>query len=143
MQESFASDSKELRALKLGEILEVFEGPRKENLGNAMRARGRAHSDAAVGWFTVTSKQGEAFASRGSSTYTCTANIALTDTLNIKDCKVVRKVEKGETLTVLEGPIEHEESSVTRIRVRAQKDSVEGWITTTGNAGTSYAKETG
>jgi len=44
---------------------------------------------------------------------------------------------------VLEGPIEDEGAGVTRIRARAPKDSMEGWVTTKGNAGSLYAQETG
>merc|ERR1711884_596198 len=62
---------------------------------------------------------------------------------NIKTCKVTRKLDKGEMLSVLEGPIEDENSGVTRIRVETMKDKAEGWVTTKGNAGTTYARERG
>mmetsp|Transcript_141276 Transcript_141276/g.439060 ORF Transcript_141276/g.439060 Transcript_141276/m.439060 type:complete len:1297 (+) Transcript_141276:2158-6048(+) len=144
LQDAFASEgSGEVRTVKPAEVLEVIEGPRKEVLGNALRARGKATSDGAVGWFTVRSKQGEDTVQPGKSTFTCTQSIALTSEMSIKDCKVLRKLDKGEAVTVLEGPLEDETAGVSRIRARAAKDDMEGWVTTKGNAGSVYIEETG
>jgi len=144
LQDDFASQgSIEVRSLRPGEVVEVLEGPRQEVLGNAIRARGKVESDGAEGWFTVKDKQGDDCAKQGTLTFTCISGIALTSDLNIKDCRVLRKLEKAETLLVLEGPIEDEGAGVTRIRARASKDSMEGWVTTKGNAGSLYAQETG
>jgi len=63
--------------------------------------------------------------------------------VNIKDCKVLRKLDKGEVLMVLEGPIDDEAAGVSRIRAKAAKDDMEGWVTTKGNAGSVYATESG
>merc|ERR1712000_479375 len=62
---------------------------------------------------------------------------------DIKDCKVLRKLDRGEVLSVLEGPIEDGNSGVQRIRVSATKDKAEGWVTVKGNAGSVYCEETG
>jgi len=144
MQDGFPTDdSKEVRSVKSGEVIEVLEGPRKEVLNNTVRARVKAVSDGATGWFTMTSRRGQSFARQGQSTFTCKAGVALTDGKNIKDCKVLRKLDKGEVLTVLEGPIDDPDAGVARIRAKARKDSAEGWVTTRGNAGSVYAEETG
>jgi len=144
LQDGFTSkDCKEVRSLRPGEVVEVLEGPRQEVLGNAIRARGKAESDGKEGWFTVKNKQGEECAKQGQSTFSCISGIALTSDKNIKDCKVLRKLDKNETLVVLEGPIQDEGAGVTRIRARAPKDNLEGWVTTKGNAGSLYARETG
>jgi len=132
-----------VRSLRPGEVVEVLEGPRQEVLGNALRARGKVELDGATGWFTIKNKQGEECAKQGKSTFTCISGIALTSDRNIKDCKVLRKLDKGEELLVLEGPIQDEGAGVTRIRARAPKDNMEGWVTTKGNAGSLYAEETG
>jgi len=132
-----------VRSLRAGEVVEVLEGPRQEIVGNAIRARGKVESDGATGWFTIKDKQGDDCAKQGKTTFTCISGIALTNDRNIKDCKVLRKLDKGENLVVLEGPIEDEGAGVTRIRARAPKDSMEGWVTTKGNAGSLYAQETG
>jgi hypothetical protein len=143
MQDGFASEgTNELRALKPYEVIEVLEGPKKEIVGSALRAKGKA-SDGTVGWFTIKSKQGNDLAQPGKSTWSCTSAIALTDNMDIKACKVIRKLQKGEILSVLEGPTADANSGVERIRVKAKKDDKEGWVTTKGNAGTKYAEETG
>jgi len=63
----------------------------------------------------------------------------MTDNLDIKDCKVIRKLAVGESFTVLEGPVQEGEAGITRVRAKASKDDQEGWVTTKGNAGTVYA----
>jgi len=88
-------------------------------------------------------KQGEAFAEPGRSCYTIVAAIALTDAMDIKNCKVLRKLDRGEVLMALEGPTDDGNSGVQRIRVSAMKDKAEGWVTIKGNAGSVYAEETG
>jgi len=144
MQDRFTTDGCiEVRAVKPGEVLEVVEGPRKEVLGNAIRAQGKAVSDGAVGWFTVRSKQGEDCVQHTKSTFSCRQGIALTNDMNIKECSVLRKLDKGEALVVLEGPVEDEAAGVTRIRAKATKDNMEGWVTTKGNAGSVYVEESG
>lgn len=144
LQDGFVGeDSSEVRAVKANEVLELLEGPRKEVVGTAMRAKGKALSDGVVGWFTVKSKHGIDHVQPGKSTYTCMSSIALTDSIDIKNCKVVRKLSKGEGLTVLEGPVEDEKTSVPRIRAKAALDGAEGWVTVRGNAGSVYAEETG
>merc|ERR1719323_2674911 len=44
---------------------------------------------------------------------------------------------------VLEGPTEDPSAGVTRIRAKAAKDDMEGWVTTKGNAGSVYVEESG
>lgn len=144
IQDNFVSEgAADIGTLKAGDVFEVVEGPRKEVVGNAIRARGKAVSDGATGWFTVKNKQGVECVKHGKSTFTCTSGIALTNDMNIKDCKVLRKLDKGEVLMVVEGPIDDDAAGVTRIKVKASKDEMEGWVTTKGNAGSVYATESG
>lgn len=144
MQDGFPSEGcNEVRTLKVDEVVEVIEGPRKEVVGNAIRARGKAASDGATGWFTVKSRQGDVLAQPGRSTYRCIQGIALTDGLNIKECKVIRKLDKAEVVLALEGPVDDVASGLTRIKAKVMKDNAEGWLTIKGNAGTSYAEESG
>lgn len=144
MSDGFPSEGgAEIRGLRAGEVVELLEGPRKEVPNNAMRARCKAVSDGATGWFTVKTKQGQECAKQGKSTFTCKSSIALTNDKNIKECKVLRKLDKGEVLLVLEGPMDDEVAGVTRIKAKAKKDDAEGWVTTKGNAGSIYVEETG
>lgn len=144
MQDCFASEGgKDMDVLRSNEVLEVLEGPRREEMGNAVRAYGKTTTDGATGWFTVASRQGEECAKPGQSTYTCRAAIALTSAQDIATCEVLRKLDRGELLTVLEGPLSDEASGVQRIKAKSGKDGAEGWVTLKGNAGTVYVEETG
>merc|ERR1719343_1509378 len=64
----------------------------------------------------------------------------MTDNMEIKDCKVLRKLALGELFTVEEGPVDDAEAGITRVKGKAVKDGQIGWITLKGNAGTKYAE---
>jgi len=134
----FKIDGQEpVRTCKPDEVLELVEGPRKEAFEPALRVRGKACSDGAIGWFTVRDKTGVVTAEKDEKFYTCSQSVAMTDNQDIKDCKVIRKLAVGESFTLVEGPIQ--EGGITRVRAKASKDDQEGWVTTQGNAGTVYA----
>jgi len=140
LEQGFKSEDQELvRTLKADEVLELVEGPRKETFPPALRVRGKACSDGATGWFTVRDKAGTAFAEADGKYYSCTTSVAMTDEQDIKNCNVVRKLDKGEMFIALEGPVDDKDAGITRVRGRTLKDDKVGWITTKGNAGTIYA----
>jgi len=64
----------------------------------------------------------------------------MTDELDIKSCKVMRKLTEGEVFAVLDGPVNDKDAGITRVKGKAMKDETEGWITIKGNAGTVYAE---
>lgn len=134
-----------VRVLKAEEVIEVLEGPRKDCLEPVMRVKCKATSDGAVGWLTMSSSSssssGPAAEQKENKFFICTSGIAMTDCQNIRQCKVMRKLEVGEVVRVLEGPATDTDAGVTRIRVTSTKDGVEGWVTVKGNAGTTYAEE--
>lgn len=143
MHDAFSKEgAKLLKTLAAHEVIEVLEGPRRESAETSLRAQAKA-ADGTVGWFTVRSCQGEDTAQPGNGCYVTKSSIALTDGLNIKSCKVLRKLEQGETVECVEGPVDDAEAGCTRIRVVANKDGKEGWVTTKGNAGSLYAVESG
>jgi len=140
LEENFRSGtSSVVKKVLADEVLEVLEGPRKEEFGETMRAKCKAARDGAVGYFTVTSGDGKPNAEEGEKYFICTAAIALTDAKDIKQCKVLRKLEVGEVILAQEGPMEGE-GGVTRIRGMCMKDRSPGWVTIKGNAGTVYAE---
>merc|ERR1712137_657253 len=53
----------------------------------------------------------------------------------------LRKLEKGEVIEVIEGPTEEGESR--RVKAIAMKDDLEGYITVSGNGGTTFLQEGG
>merc|ERR1719369_1245538 len=65
----------------------------------------------------------------------------MTDNVDIKDCKVMRKLVVGELFTIEEGPHEEKDAGVTRVKGKTLKDEQVGWITIKGNAGTVYAEQ--
>jgi len=137
-KEAKGEDPTEVRQLKVDEVIEVLEGPRLEKMLDIQRAKCKACKDGKEGWFTVMDKQGNAFAKVG-SIYKVTVVVALTDDLDIKACKVLRKLEAGELLSLVEGP--SKDGEIFRVLVTAMKDGKEGWVTLKGNAGTQYVTE--
>jgi len=129
-----------VRTLKSDEVLELLEGPRKESFGPGQRIRAKATSDGVTGWLTASDKRGTVFAEADGRSYTCTSSIAMTDNMDIKACKVIRKLAVDEVFIAEEGPIEEKEAGVTRVKGRAAKDDAVGWVTIKGNAGTVYAE---
>eukprot|EP00930_Biecheleria_cincta_P057709 TRINITY_DN4359_c0_g2_i1.p1 TRINITY_DN4359_c0_g2~~TRINITY_DN4359_c0_g2_i1.p1 ORF type:complete len:2005 (+),score=603.41 TRINITY_DN4359_c0_g2_i1:55-6069(+) len=129
-----------VRSLKPGEVLEMLAGPQKETFEPSLKAKGKALSDSAVGWFDIRDKEGTIFAEAEGKFYTCTSSVAMTDNLDIKDCNVVKKLAVGELFAVEEGPVDEPGSGVSRVKGKSCEDDKVGWITIKGNAGTVYAK---
>jgi len=129
-----------IRTLKVDEVIELIEGPRKETFPPALRIRVKAVSDGATGWLTAKDQKGVQFAEQDVKYYSCTTSVAMTDDADIKNCKVVRKLIVGELFTVEEGPNEDKEAGISRVKGKALNDEKEGWITIKGNAGTIYAE---
>lgn len=127
-----------VRTLKADEVLELLQGPKKEATGPALRLKAKAALDGATGWLTARNKRGTVFAEAEDKYYSCLAVIAMTDSQDIKQCKVVRKLAVGELFVVEEGPTE--EADVVRVKGKSLKDDAVGWVTVKGNAGTLYAE---
>lgn len=62
---------------------------------------------------------------------------------NIKGSEVVRRIKKGDIFEILEGPRKEETAGILRVKGKAVKDGVSGWITVAGNQGTVYLKDGG
>jgi Ca2+-binding EF-hand superfamily protein len=73
------------------------------------------------------------------------AETALSSGMSIKDKenKTVRRLEVGEVVDVLEGPVEDETAGVMRVHAKAMKDGAEGWASLKGNQGTIYLADGG
>jgi len=140
LEKDFKPESEAARTLKAEEILELLEGPRKEPIPDAVRARVKASSDDATGWVTLSGRCGTVFAEPNKKLFIVTGSVAMTDAQNIKDCKVVRKLAVGELFDTIGEPAEDTESGVWRVEGVAKKDGKKGWCTTKGNAGTVYAE---
>jgi len=142
LEKEFKSSGEDgtLRTLKADEVLELLEGPKKETYEPVLRVKGKASKDDALGWFTARDKTGTVFAEADGKYYTCVASVAMTDSQDIKDCKVLRKLAKDELFLVEAEPIVEEGSGITRVQGKTLKDDLTGWVTLKGNAGTAYAE---
>lgn len=70
--------------------------------------------------------------------FLATASVTVTDTFEVKGGKTLRKLEVGELVEASEEPMPEESAKVLRVKAKAQKDGTEGYITISGNQGTTY-----
>jgi len=139
LSEAFDGGSAEVRKMKVGEVFEVIEGPRKEESHDIQRVRGKAQKDGKTGWFTLRDATGFETLEL-TKLLVCKQSIAVTTSLDISEGKAIRKLDVGESLEPLEEEQVDEKKNLTRIRVRATRDAQEGWVTIKGNQGTAYAE---
>jgi len=66
----------------------------------------------------------------------------ITEDISLKS-KIIRRLEEGEVLEVITGPTKEADSVIARLRVKAMKDGVDGWVTPVGNQGTVFLEEGG
>jgi len=60
-----------------------------------------------------------------------------------EDSRTKRRLDDGEVLELLEGPVLDDDVGLTRVRVSAVRDALEGWATVVGNAGSIFLEEGG
>merc|ERR1740129_929818 len=135
LQRRFSSVGAEtLRMLAKDEAVEILEGPKDERFDALVRAKGKALSDGAIGWVTVREKVLKSW----TPFYKCTNSTVIQDSHLVKGAQTMRKLEVGEVIEVLEGPMVEKDLDVLRIRGRAEKDGAVGWVTLKGNQGTPF-----
>jgi len=135
LQQRFASEGAELvRMLAQDEAIVLVEGPKQEKAQPETRLKGRALSDGAVGWITLHAQK----VKRWSPLYKCVKVAEIHDSRVASEGKVLRELAVGETIEHLEGPVECGEEM--RMRGRAEKDSVTGWVTIRDGAGSVFIK---
>jgi len=141
LQEKFDPRSQIIRRLAFGEVFELLSGPRRQPTLQTTRIKGNAVQDGATGWVTLKDLQGtENFQSI--KLFECKSSIAVTAEFDSSGCEQLRKLDVGELVEQLEAPQSDEQPQISRIRVRARRDSVEGWTTITGAQGTVYLEQT-
>lgn len=128
-------------ALVGGDVVEVLEGPRREDPREIARVRGKALRDGKAGWTTLKDSRSLGPCFELARTMVCKASTALTSEFDVRTCKAIRKLEPGEVLEQIEPAREDEDTKMTRVRVRCSSDGNEGWATAKGNAGTIYISE--
>jgi len=134
LHRKFQSDSEAVRTLAKDEAVELIEGPKEERSDALVRVKGRAVTDGAVGWVTMKDR----FLGPWSPHYRCSNATVINDALSVKNAVTIRKLEVGETVEVIEGPILESSLDVMRVRARADLDGAVGWVTLKGNQGTPF-----
>jgi len=124
-------DSKAVRKLVVGEIVEVLEHKDDETAGakSMARVRCRALQDGKEGWVTLKGNQGTSFLERAPKPYyVCQEDTQLQAAFESSSADA-SKVSAGEVLEVLEGPRQEAPMETLRVRGKAPKDGKSGWVT--------------
>merc|ERR1712048_599642 len=122
----------------MSEVVEVVEGPSKEEGVNVQRVKVQAVNDSALGWATIAGNQGTPFLEPGGNIMTCVKETTITDGFSITDSKTVRRLNIKEAVEILEFGKTDSSTGIKRVRAKAKEDGVTGWITVCGNQGTSF-----
>jgi len=142
-------ETRTLRRMEVGEVVEVLEGPIEDGSAGVMRIRAKAMKDGVEGWVTLKGNQGTVYLKDGGSLFKVVKETIMTPAFELdavvdKDASKkakdpTRKLKEGELLEVREFPKKEEKSGLTRMKCRAKSDGLVGWVTTVGNAGTIFA----
>merc|ERR1712003_222765 len=97
-------------------------------------------SDGASGWVTICGNQGTPFLEPDGNVYECVKDVQMETSHNATDGQLVRCIEKGEIVEILEFPEKFGKLDVKRVRARAKRDGVTGWITMVGEKKETYLK---
>merc|ERR1712217_269093 len=125
IRKNSVDESSQIRQLAKGEVVEATGEPKEEKVEDVIRIKGRCLSDGSVGWMTMKGQEMVAW----TPNYKCLSAPVIQDALGVKSAKTIRKTEVGEIIELVAGPEEDKTVGAMRIRGRAQKDGVVGWIT--------------
>lgn len=141
-------ESKTMRRLDVGEVVEVLEGPMEEAAVKVLRARVRLTKDDLEGWVTVAGNQGTTFLEEGGNLFKVVTETILTDSFALDGSSakessrkpLTRKLKVGEVVEVREWAKKEEKSGLMRMKCRVLSDGGTGWVTTVGNQGTIFVE---
>jgi len=133
-------DSKTLRKLEVGELVQILEIA-KEGMG-LERVRCLALQDAKEGWVTLKGNQGTTFLDKSPKPYFCCEE----EVVMVKDFEStsaeICKLPVGSVLEVMEGPRKEPPLELQRVKGKAPKDGKIGWVTLKDAAGTTFLEPT-
>mmetsp|Transcript_107893 Transcript_107893/g.292542 ORF Transcript_107893/g.292542 Transcript_107893/m.292542 type:complete len:650 (+) Transcript_107893:216-2165(+) len=132
----YIEQSKQIRRMEVGEVMEVSQGPTMDPSIGIYRILGRALMDGVTGWATIAGNQGATFLMPGLSLFKVKKEIVLSEDLrDMEGAKPVKKLEEGQMLEMIEwGRTSRSMLGITRIRARADDGSI-GWATMSDNEG--------
>jgi hypothetical protein len=128
-----------VKELKMEDIFELLEGPRKETIEPSQRAKVKGVADGTIGFITTVDSNGTVNAEQAKNVWQVSSSVAMTDSLDIQSSKVLRKLNEGEFFYSEGEP--KEDQGITRLMGKAAKDGKEGWVSLKGNAGTMFLKQ--
>jgi len=133
------------RKLAAGEVVEVHGLPTVE--GNVTRVKCKALKDDLTGFVTVKGTAGSVFLMDGGRVFKVVKETIMTDHFDLdsqeakdasKKLEEPRKLKTGELVEVRVWSMKEEKSGLMRMKCRAKNDGKIGWVTVTGNAGTTF-----
>ncbi|CAK0822265.1 unnamed protein product [Prorocentrum cordatum] len=134
--------SKVLRKLDVDEVVELMDGPRKDEKVGLTRIQARCLRDNAEGWISVKGNQGTSFLEEVDKPYyVCSASMALDMDAKGKSEVPVRALLAGEAVELVEGPLKERLQPNTRARGKAVSDGATGWVTVVSSRGATFLEE--
>merc|ERR1719413_86621 len=123
LQDKFqTAGAKKIKVLEVGEVIQLLE-TKEDKTPPENRVKLRCLSDGQVGWVS------KAALKPNGTAYKCIDKVSLSDAragANIEGAKVLREINKGGVVELLEGPSREGEE----IRIKcAAKDGLIGWLT--------------
>lgn len=122
-------DGKSVRRLDVDEVIEVQEGPLKDEHVGVTRVKGCAVKDGSVGWITVVGNNGSVFLEEGGCTFVVLQEVPMTAAFEVDGQEPVRTMNKGEKVDVIEWDKKEDATDSVRMKVRLQREGTVGWVT--------------
>eukprot|EP00746_Dinoflagellata_sp_MGD_P163913 gnl/MRDRNA2_/MRDRNA2_92225_c0_seq1.p1 gnl/MRDRNA2_/MRDRNA2_92225_c0~~gnl/MRDRNA2_/MRDRNA2_92225_c0_seq1.p1 ORF type:complete len:905 (-),score=324.00 gnl/MRDRNA2_/MRDRNA2_92225_c0_seq1:12-2357(-) len=132
-------ESKTIRRLEVGEVMEVFEGPKTEVVKSSedgedsslLRVKGQITKDQLEGWVTVSGNQGTVFLEPGGNTYKVKIAADFTEGLDAKESTCLKQLKPGAIIQVMEMAAKDEASGDMRVKGMIKGDGAIGYFTQT------------
>jgi len=141
--EEAMTGSKPVRKLQVDEVIEVKEGPNKDDKG-LTRLRGKAVKDGVEGWVSLVGNSGSVFLEECSAVCKVLRESKLTSSCAPAEEEgntTVRSLVAGDKLEVLEWDTRHDGSGLAFVRARVEDDGgLEGWVARVAEDGAPFLR---
>jgi len=128
---------KKLKAMDPEDIVEVVEKHTICAKTNLVRFKGRA-TDGTVGYVTLKGNKNTTYVKFQQSCYKVVKETVFTDSFEMKNFKVLRRLKEGDYLRELTLPTLDSKSGLYRMKAQSVADNQIGWVTIKGNAGSTF-----
>lgn len=133
------ADAESVGRLVAGDVVELLEGPLRDETANIMRIRCKSLAGADLtGWVSTAGNQGTVFTKEGGSIFKVAKESVFSPDFDASSDKIedadktkamTRKLKVGEVLDLIEGPRKNAKTHESRIKCRARIDGTIGWTT--------------